>query len=337
MKNYRIVGKKQLDKEEVSTIRRGTIHYFDTYSGRGVICLSSGENAHFRQSDVIDKESHLLQRGQCVAFLAIDLKGRLRAKQIRIIPIAPKRKGIVSSTTTPKEIVPSTKIINPQSIFDGSLIQPHSKAGQAVPVTYAQLPDLKIISPIPCDEYVRKVTPLMLAVREGDLQQVRLLLREKYNPNARRRDGLTALMIAVRQHEIAHTHEPRQRMLVLLVELLNAGANPNMRAKSGHRAVDLANGRKQKSIINLLQEASLHHKEFLSESIVDLASADPFIGNQASNFDVIFDNFCEERYESSEGLAFMKREEGKFGSFPLHDDYSDESQSNDPNDSKVYD
>ena len=50
--------------------------------------------------------------------------------------------------------------------------------------------------------------------------------------------------------------------------------------------------------------------------------------NQEGNVAEAFRQAFDEKRDGSKGFGHMRREwDGKFGSFPLHDDYNDESDS----------
>ena len=86
---------------------------------------------------------------------------------------------------------------------------------------------------------------LMKACKSGDTQRVKLLLKDKVDPNATNEEGKTALMLAgERGHEdIVHS-------------LLSAGANVNLQDNNGWTALMRAIRHDHISIINMLLQAN---------------------------------------------------------------------------------
>lgn len=75
------------------------------------------------------------------------------------------------------------------------------------------------------------ITPLHLAVKKGNKEMVKVLLRANANPNLQDANGWTAL------HHLAIS--PIERQKALLLQLIAAGADPTIRNKDGKFAIQL--------------------------------------------------------------------------------------------------
>ncbi|TGN18951.1 ankyrin repeat domain-containing protein [Leptospira idonii] len=95
---------------------------------------------------------------------------------------------------------------------------------------------------LPEDTYDR-MTPLMVASKEGHDEVVRVLLAFRANPNAKSRNGHTALMMA------AYNRYPKVVKL-----LLDAGADPNIQSDAGHTALSEILLTEKEEIVHLLEE-----------------------------------------------------------------------------------
>lgn len=178
------------------------------------------------------------------------------------------------------------------------------------------------LSPPP--ECVGEKTPLMSAVQARNSHKVKELLAIGVNPNEQDERGTTALMFAVCEGD-----------LDIIKALLKAGGNPNVEACTGDTALSIAHDRKQKHCIFALNQAAHLHQKFTFAPSKEFPR-NPETVPQELNLGELPDSNAG-RWESSEGFGHSFRENGQFGSFPLHEDYSDEGQADGPRDNEWYD
>ncbi|MCZ8156492.1 MAG: ankyrin repeat domain-containing protein [Leptospira sp.] len=93
------------------------------------------------------------------------------------------------------------------------------------------------------EDTFERLTPLMIAAKEGHDAMAYLLLTFNANPNAKTRNGHTALMIA------AYNRYPK-----IVKILLEAGADPNIKSNAGHTALSEVTLSDKEEIILLLTE-----------------------------------------------------------------------------------
>jgi ankyrin repeat protein len=84
---------------------------------------------------------------------------------------------------------------------------------------------------------------LVAAAEDGRLDRVKKLLKAGVDPNARCKDGFTALMCAA-----ARGHSD------VVVALLGSGAELHARARYGRTAIEIATQEGQSDVVALLQE-----------------------------------------------------------------------------------
>jgi ankyrin repeat protein len=95
------------------------------------------------------------------------------------------------------------------------------------------------------EDTFEKLTPLMIAAKEGHADMVYLLLSFRADPNARTRNGHTALMLS------AYNRYPK-----VVKILLEGGADPNIASNAGHTALSEITQSDKEEIIILLTEKS---------------------------------------------------------------------------------
>ncbi len=88
-----------------------------------------------------------------------------------------------------------------------------------------------------------RLTPLMIAAKEGHAEMVELLLSFRANTNAVSHNGHTALMLA------SYHRYPK-----VVKILLDAGADPNIKSNAGHTALSEITQSDKEEIIRLLTE-----------------------------------------------------------------------------------
>ncbi|EMY62414.1 ankyrin repeat domain-containing protein [Leptospira terpstrae] len=93
------------------------------------------------------------------------------------------------------------------------------------------------------EDTFEKLTPLMIASKEGHTEIVSLLVSTNVDLNAKTRNGHTALMMA------AYNRYPR-----IVKILLDAGANPNLVTNEGHTALSEILLSEKEEIVRLLIE-----------------------------------------------------------------------------------
>jgi ankyrin repeat protein len=93
------------------------------------------------------------------------------------------------------------------------------------------------------EDTFERLTPLMIAAKEGYPEMTHLLLTFSANPNAKTRNGHTALMMA------AYNRYPK-----VVQMLLEAGADPNVKSNAGHTALSEITFSDKEEIILLLTE-----------------------------------------------------------------------------------
>lgn len=89
--------------------------------------------------------------------------------------------------------------------------------------------------------------PIIEAAEYGDIKRIKEILKGGANINATNEAGFTAITIAAMNNN-----------LDLLRALLNAGANPHIRAKNNQNALDWAHAHDNKEMLRLL-DPSQHH------------------------------------------------------------------------------
>ncbi|MBM9591777.1 ankyrin repeat domain-containing protein [Leptospira sp. 201903075] len=93
------------------------------------------------------------------------------------------------------------------------------------------------------EDTFERLTPLMIASKEGHTEIVSLLVSVKVELNAKTRNGHTALMMA------SYNRYPR-----IVKILLDAGANPNLVTNEGHTALSEILFSEREEIVRLLME-----------------------------------------------------------------------------------
>jgi ankyrin repeat protein len=93
------------------------------------------------------------------------------------------------------------------------------------------------------EDTFEKLTPLMIAAKEGYPEMTVLLLSKKADIDAKTRNGHTALMMA------AYNRYPE-----IVKILLQAGADPNAKSIAGHTALSEITQSDKEEIIRLLTE-----------------------------------------------------------------------------------
>lgn len=95
---------------------------------------------------------------------------------------------------------------------------------------------------VPEDTFER-LTPLMIAAKEGHAEIASLLISQRADLDAKTRNGHTALMMA------AYNRYPK-----VVKILLDAGANPNLISNAGHTALSEVLMTEKEEILHLLTE-----------------------------------------------------------------------------------
>lgn len=165
--------------------------------------------------------------------------------------------------------------------------------------------------------WLKEETALMVAAKENDLPKLISLLASGVDKDAQQRKGQTALMFAASK---GHSEIVRQ--------LLNAGADMYLKTMYGDTAYTFAVHGKDKKCIELLK------------GIADISPKQP--SNSSTNSHETIEIGIDEKHytpqlrEDSQGLGYMRRDHGEFGSFPKHDNYGEEGTPYE-NDNEFYD
>ena len=207
-----------------------------------------------------------------------ELKRKAEQEEQEKLALAQKELEQKAETIEPEAEIPASNPIDMNKYNKVSLFDFAVQDEIPEPEEFSDENSKKIENPDKKDRNGR--TALIRAAKNGDVEEINLLLKSNANVNLCDNDGWTALMNAAR-----YQNDPE-----IVRILLDAGANPNQKNKYGSTALHLAAAYTETpEILRQLVEATKNPDEIFKSFIMTLTSNSAGEKNQTSKIKVFID------------------------------------------------